>query len=98
MSCLAHADVKTFRKLSKDAIRCLRQEGELLDSEPAIRVLETVLANADGSPKMHESLARSVFDGKLLAWARHPVGNFTIQRLLDSCGTKEMVGSRFALC
>ncbi len=96
LTCLAKVAPKTFRSLSRDVVQALTEEEEdateeLLESEPAARIVEAILANAEKCPKLHRKLAKLLFDGRLLRWSKHPVGNFSVQRLLDSCGDKKEV-------
>ncbi len=101
LTCLSKAALKHFRKLSKAVLKNLLKNedeaateeelGELLQSEAAVRLVEAILINSGDSPKLFKEICQKLFDGRLLVWARHPKGNFAVQRLLDSCADKEKV-------
>jgi hypothetical protein len=56
------------------------------------RTLETILeVSADVAPKIFAKIANQLFAGKLVALAQLPLANFSVQKLLNFCNSKEQV-------
>ncbi len=98
MACLAKAAPKQFRKVAKILVSRLVGGDDddggvqaIMECEASARLIESVISHCGDFPKLLSNLSKQLFEGRLIKWSQHPVGNFTVQRLIDACSDKEKV-------
>ncbi|XP_063975128.1 nucleolar protein 9 [Diachasmimorpha longicaudata] len=90
---LKDVDAKLTRSIIKKIIsECFNENSEdslsnIFDTESSLRLLETCLASAD--IKMYGKIFKMLFAGHLKELSLMKSANFTVQRLMDHCPTKE---------
>ncbi|XP_069687625.1 nucleolar protein 9 [Periplaneta americana] len=86
------ADSQLNEKLvSKLLAKCFVQD--LSDNAAALRLVEAALVTA--SPATWTRIYEQCFRGQLATLAQHPMANFSVQKLLDSCTDKQLFEGLF---
>ncbi|XP_011304920.1 nucleolar protein 9 [Fopius arisanus] len=92
ISTLKDVEPKLTSSIIKKIIsECFNENTESLsnifDTESSLRLLESCLASA--STKMYGKIFKKLFSGRLKELSLMPGANFSVQRLMDYCPTKE---------
>ncbi len=87
---------KKFGKLLKDKV-FYEKEDTMFDYEAVARLLEVLImvsGSQESMAKIFNHIYEVLFKGNLVEYAGHPVANFSVQKLLQHCPTKEMVTTK----
>lgn len=85
---------KSCKKLCKHLLEAMKdQQDRLTESESFCRTLEVMMALSADLPKIFKSIYETFYHEKLVTLAKHPIANFSVQKLITNCHDKEMVSS-----
>jgi len=104
-SAVTQCYLKVFKSAGKnDRLKCVIkhllesiyfQNPDFIDNQSLVRLLESIIQSCSSFSKVFNKMNSQLFVGKLENFARHPSGNFLVQKYFDSVSTSEMFTSSY---